>query len=139
MVTSFTDLWDGDAENLIYLVLLGLMPGPLYLLLYLTPIISFILPGFNMVCTFHVARVIFVSLVLFQPSSLNLSSFSLCWTFVTISFLLCRVVSPMSKSPTWRTRVSLFVWVITLDLSGMGCPTSSICYCQHISRDRVTT
>jgi hypothetical protein len=26
---------------------------------------------------------------------------------------------PQAKPPTWRTRVSLFVWVITLDLSGM--------------------
>ena len=54
----------------------------------------FILPGFNMVCMFHVARVIFVSLVLFCPSFLNLSSFSLSSTFVTVSFLLCGVVSP---------------------------------------------
>jgi hypothetical protein len=29
-----------------------------------------------------------------SPSSLNLSSFSLCLNFVTISFLLCGVVSP---------------------------------------------
>jgi hypothetical protein len=35
------------------------------------------------------------------------------------------VVSPMPQSPTWRTRVSLFVWVITFDLSGMGGPASS--------------
>jgi hypothetical protein len=27
--------------------------------------------------------------------------------------------------PTWRTRVSLFVWLLPLDLSGMGAPTSS--------------
>jgi hypothetical protein len=26
---------------------------------------------------------------------------------------------------TWRTRVSLFVWLLLLDLSGMGAPTSS--------------
>ena len=29
------------------------------------------------------------------------------------------------QPPTWRTRVSLFVWVITFDLFGMGGPTSS--------------
>jgi len=29
--------------------------------------------------------------------------------------------------------------VVTLDLSGMGGPTSSICYCQHSSQDHVTT
>jgi hypothetical protein len=47
----------------------------------------------------------------------------------------------LHQSPTWRTRVSLFVWVITLDLSGMGGPTSSICYRQHTrsSWDHVTT
>ena len=28
------------------------------------------------------------------------------------------------QPPTWRTRVSLFVWVITLDLFSMGGPTS---------------
>jgi len=33
-------------------------------------------------------------LVLFRPPSLNLSSLFLCSTFVTISFLLCGVVSP---------------------------------------------
>jgi hypothetical protein len=33
---------------------------------------------------------------------------------------------PHAKTPTCRTRVPLFVWVITLDLSGMGGPTSSI-------------
>jgi hypothetical protein len=35
--------------------------------------------------------------------------------------------------------VSLVVWVIILDLSGMGGPTSSIRYCQHSSWDPVTT
>ena len=32
---------------------------------------------------------------------------------------------PHAQPPTWRTRISLFVWVITFDLSGMGGPTSS--------------
>jgi hypothetical protein len=31
----------------------------------------------------------------------------------------------MPQPPTWRTRVSLFVWVITFNLSGMGGPASS--------------
>jgi hypothetical protein len=45
---------------------------------------------------------------------------------------------PSAQPPTWGTRVSLFVWVITLDLSGMGDPTSSISYRQHSSRVHVT-
>jgi hypothetical protein len=45
----------------------------------------------------------------------------------------------MPKHPTWRTKVFLFAWVITLDLSGMGGPTSSIRYRQHSSWDHVTT
>jgi hypothetical protein len=32
---------------------------------------------------------------------------------------------PHAQPPTWRTRVSLFVWVITFDMSGMGDPASS--------------
>jgi hypothetical protein len=32
---------------------------------------------------------------------------------------------PHAQPPTWRARVSLFVWIITFDLSGMGNPTSS--------------
>jgi hypothetical protein len=31
----------------------------------------------------------------------------------------------MPQPPTWRTRVSLFVWVITFNMSGMGGPASS--------------
>jgi hypothetical protein len=46
---------------------------------------------------------------------------------------------PHAQRPTWGARVSLFVWVITLDLSGMGGPTSSIRYCQQSSRDHLTT
>jgi hypothetical protein len=46
---------------------------------------------------------------------------------------------PHAQPPTWRTRVSLFVWVITLDLSGMGGPTGSKSYRQHSSQDHVTT
>jgi hypothetical protein len=32
---------------------------------------------------------------------------------------------PHAQLPIWRARVSLFVWIITFDLSGMGGPTSS--------------
>jgi hypothetical protein len=32
---------------------------------------------------------------------------------------------PHAQPPTWRTRVSLLVWNLTLDLSGLGDPTSS--------------
>ena len=32
---------------------------------------------------------------------------------------------PHAHTPTCRTRVSLFVWVITFDLFDMGGPTSS--------------
>jgi hypothetical protein len=31
----------------------------------------------------------------------------------------------LASRPTWRTRVSLFVWLLPLDLSGIGDPTSS--------------
>ena len=88
---------------------------------------------------FHVAKVISVYLVLFRPLSLNLSSLFLCSTFVTIGFLLCGYISPTPNPHTWRTKASLFVWVITLDLSGMGGPTGSIRYRQHSSQDHVTT
>ena len=33
---------------------------------------------------------------------------------------------PHAQPPTWRTRVSLFVWVITCDLSGTWCHTSTV-------------
>jgi hypothetical protein len=40
-------------------------------------------------------------------------------------FLQGRVVSPTPNPPTWRTRVSLLVWHLPRNLSGMGGPTSS--------------
>jgi len=38
-----------------------------------------------------------------------------------------RVMSagPSTQPPTWRTSVSLFIWVLSFDLSGKGGPTSS--------------
>jgi hypothetical protein len=34
-------------------------------------------------------------------------------------------LSASRPTPTWRTRVSFFVWLLPLDLSGLGGPTSS--------------
>ena len=78
---------------------------PLHLSLSITNSVHLLTPNtwrslstssvYNMLCTFHVARVISVYLVLFHPSSLNLSSLFLCSTLVTINFLLFGVVSPM--------------------------------------------
>ena len=61
-------------------------------------------------------------------------------SFISLRFLTVFFygVGLASQPPTQRTRVSLFVWVITLDLSGMEGPTSSICYSQHSSQDHVT-
>jgi hypothetical protein len=36
-----------------------------------------------------------------------------------------RGFQPHVQPATWRTRVSLFVWLLPLDLSGLGGPTSS--------------
>ena len=71
---------------------------------------------------------------LFIPGRALVSS----WGFVTIFFYGVRLLASR-PTPAWRARVSLFVWVITLDLSGMGGPTSSIRYYQHSSRDHMTT
>jgi hypothetical protein len=43
----------------------------------------------------------------------------------TYIFLRWEVVSLSPNPPTWRTRVSLLVWIIPFDLSGMSGPTSS--------------
>jgi len=43
----------------------------------------------------------------------------------TASQDFCISYSLIHQPPTWRTRVSLLVWVITLDVSGMGGPTTS--------------
>jgi hypothetical protein len=48
--------------------------------------------------------------------------FSGSWT---IKFLRCEVVKYHAQPPTWRTRASLFVWLLPPDLSGLGAPTSS--------------
>ena len=59
-------------------------------------------------------------------------SSSICWTFPrqlrsfhNITFFSGMGLSAHAQPPTWRTRVSLFVWVISFDLSGMGAHASS--------------
>jgi hypothetical protein len=42
-----------------------------------------------------------------------------------LHFFTVRGHQPLAQSPTWRTRLSLLVWIIPFDLSGMGGPTSS--------------
>jgi hypothetical protein len=38
-------------------------------------------------------------------------------------------------TPTWRIRVSLFIWLLPLDLSGMGAPTNSYATASIALRD----
>jgi hypothetical protein len=45
--------------------------------------------------------------------------------FETLIFFTVRGHQTLAQSPTWRTRVSLLVWIIPFDLSCMGGPTSS--------------
>jgi hypothetical protein len=45
--------------------------------------------------------------------------------FETLKFITVRGRQPLAQPPTWRTSVSLLVWIIPFDLSGMGGPTSS--------------
>jgi hypothetical protein len=54
-------------------------------------------------------------------------------------FPICHQLSPSSLNRFSFFLCSTFVWVITLDLSVMGGPTSSTCYRQHSSWDHVTT
>ena len=47
--------------------------------------------------------------------------------FVAVgSFSMNWVTGPTQKSPTWRTRVYLFIWTLPFDLSGFGDPINSI-------------
>jgi hypothetical protein len=45
----------------------------------------------------------------------------------------------MPQPPTWRARVSLLVWPIAFDPSGMGGPTGNICYRRHGSQVHLGT
>jgi hypothetical protein len=56
-----------------------------------------------------------------------------------MSFYRNEVVSLMPQPPTWRTRVSLLVWPIASDPSGMGGPTGNICYRRHGSQAHLGT
>jgi hypothetical protein len=59
---------------------------------------------------------------------------------IIIGFLIILlVVSLMPHPPTSRTRISLFVWVITFDLSGTGDHTSSYTTASIALRDQLTT
>jgi hypothetical protein len=49
----------------------------------------------------------------------------LSWGFKTNSSSTGWGCQPHAQPPTWRTRVSLFVWVITFDLSSVGAPACS--------------
>jgi hypothetical protein len=56
----------------------------------------------------------------------------------TCDFYCVGLLAPR-QTPNLEDQGIPFVLVITLDLSGMGGPTSSICYCQHSSWDHVIT
>jgi hypothetical protein len=64
----------------------------------------------------------------FRPVS-NFRSFS---TNISFTGWDCQ---PHTQTLTWRTKVSLFVWVITFDLSDTWCHH----YRQHSSKDHLTT
>ena len=66
----------------------------------------------------HLVAVMLVCLCCFHPVS-NFRSFS-----ADLSFRRWRF-QPHAQPLTWRTRVSLFLWVNTFDLSFTGGPTSS--------------
>jgi hypothetical protein len=45
--------------------------------------------------------------------------------FETFVFFTVRGRQPLAQPPPWSTRVSLLVWIIPFDLSGLGDSTSS--------------
>jgi len=49
------------------------------------------------------------------------------WAFIAVLgvFSGARLLALRPTPPTWRARVSLFVWLLPFDLSGLGDPTSS--------------
>jgi hypothetical protein len=56
---------------------------------------------------------------------MNIGLFYDCLQSLKVSQQLKLFTEWGHQPPTWRARVSLFVWIITFDLSGMGDPTSS--------------
>jgi hypothetical protein len=47
------------------------------------------------------------------------------WSFITWLVFTVMGRQPLAQPPTWRTRVSRLVWIITFDLSVLGGPTGS--------------
>ena len=74
--------------------------------------------------TFHVPKINSFSL---QPGCcLFVKPIRGIWGFLNANSFPWWGHHPHAQPPTWRrTRVSLFVWVITFDLSGLGDPASS--------------
>jgi hypothetical protein len=79
-------------------------------------------PAWRSVRTFQVPKRISIFVSLFR----NLGRFhedspvSITEFFATFLCFTGQGCQPCAQPPTWRARVSLFVWVITLDQSGMG-------------------
>jgi len=48
-----------------------------------------------------------------------------CISDFAVSQDFCISFNLLHQPPTWRTRVSLFVWVITINISGTGGPSNS--------------
>jgi hypothetical protein len=61
-----------------------------------------------------------LSSLIFHSFHLSVSDYLVSEQF---SFYVVRLSH--AQHPTWRTRVSLYVWLLSLDLSGMGVLTSS--------------
>jgi hypothetical protein len=97
--------------------------------------VTFLFPACRRVRTFQVPKriIVFVSLLRNLGRFREDSPVSITEFFVTGWFSRDRVVTPApnAQRPTWKTRVPLFVWVIALDLSGLGGPTSSTRDRQH--------
>jgi hypothetical protein len=79
---------------------------------------------------FNVSYYIFMSNCILQllicfDSSLSIFRLSIIEIFSSIRFFLGRGCWPCAQPPTWRARVSLFVWLLPFDLSGLGDSTSS--------------
>jgi hypothetical protein len=70
---------------------------------------------FCVVFLFFFAQVVFLNI---HPAGRSIVLFS-------GQFFMGLECQPNAQPPIWRTRVSLFVWNLTLDLSGMGGPASS--------------
>jgi len=109
----------------------------LYTYFIIPLLISCICPGINIVVTFQFA-IVKSGFHLLSSISVSHPSEADCWVSEQIIFTVWSY-QPHAQPPTWSSRVSHFVWVITLDLSIMGGPTSSIRYRQHSPRAHMTT